>query len=606
MDYAEEPVAYNKAHFPEGLNGNFLNLSVEELRSKFMGANGLFESEKRDIARCADAIVETLAGLVPQQSLQGLTLLDIGAGTGLLEPLLSKALGPSGKLYANDISEGFLSILNDVISKNSLSNTVTVLGTVLSVGPIPDGSVDVVFLCDVYHHVEYRCKFMKDCARVLKPDTGRLIVIDFYRDPKRMTSHPPEWALDHIRADKDVFVMEISQVGYEIMSDIDIPGLTENYCVTFKVSNTEGGAEVEFSSAMGSEMPDDVRQNYAEECSGGGTVSNESFQSFASEVEKDFFNMEGGSEQPPITFSTTSVKVHRNICYVTPKNKDWKNQLDVYTPTEATEGQNLPVVFHVHGGGWKRGDRSYGFYGSPSVCNAMASKGVVAVAPSYHLCEYPKFMNEIVTAFRWVQANITKYGGNPQCIFVSGHSAGAHIISLLIVQPSYGLSTKDVKGVMLLSGVYSLHAPLGHYVVSWRNWWFRKRYIQITFGDDAKTIDEASPSCVLLSYGGKVAPSDGAKKKWYECARTDSVPTASGSPPRTRPMAVSIPFPMLVFNAETDLGLEIDGAVFVQLLRSLNVDVSHVVVPKCNHASLCWNARCHEEMLSYIKRVLQQ
>eukprot|EP00494_Astrolonche_serrata_P017542 UN17727 len=70
-----------------------------------------------------------------------------------------------------------------------------------------DNSVDVVFICDVYHHFNYPNTIMTDIKRALKSD-GYVFVIDFLRDPKVMWSHEPQWVLDHVRAGKEVFQKE--------------------------------------------------------------------------------------------------------------------------------------------------------------------------------------------------------------------------------------------------------------------------------------------------------------------------------------------------------------------------------------------------------------
>eukprot|EP00760_Papus_ankaliazontas_P013316 PhM_4_TR15690/c2_g1_i1/m.54435 len=228
------PVEYNKEHYPNGLNAMFLGKTVDELKEKFTGASGLFESEKRDIAVNANAIVTTIAYIVSEgKSLLGCTVLDIGAGTGVLEPHLAKAVGPDGVLYTNELSPGFIELMTArAVEGGYDANTRFVLGTEHSVGDVPDGSVDVALMCDVYHHVEYVSTYMKDVRRTLKPD-GRFVLIDFHRDPSRMTSHAPEWALEHIRANQATFTREIEECGFKALSEVDIPGLHENYCVCF-------------------------------------------------------------------------------------------------------------------------------------------------------------------------------------------------------------------------------------------------------------------------------------------------------------------------------------------------------------------------------------
>lgn len=85
-------------------------------------------------------------------------------------------------------------------------------------------TVDVAFVCDTYHHFEYPQSTLASIHEALKP--GRtLIFIDFERIPGKSR----EFILNHVRADKEIFRGEIQSAGFELMNEIDIPGLEENY-----------------------------------------------------------------------------------------------------------------------------------------------------------------------------------------------------------------------------------------------------------------------------------------------------------------------------------------------------------------------------------------
>ena len=68
--------------------------------------------------------------------------------------------------------------------------------------------------------------------RALKPD-GRLIVLDFERIPGQTR----EWLLDHVRAGKEVFQAEIEQAGFELVREVELEELSENYFLEFRVSS---------------------------------------------------------------------------------------------------------------------------------------------------------------------------------------------------------------------------------------------------------------------------------------------------------------------------------------------------------------------------------
>ena len=60
------------------------------------------------------------------------------------------------------------------------------------------------------------------------------MLVDFYRDPARMVTHEGKWALEHIRADKAVFIEEVVAAGFRVVDEPDVSELTENYVVCFE------------------------------------------------------------------------------------------------------------------------------------------------------------------------------------------------------------------------------------------------------------------------------------------------------------------------------------------------------------------------------------
>src|SRR5690606_15023224 len=115
----------------------------------------------------------------------GLTVADIGAGTGLFTRLFSDAVGNEGRVIALDISQKFLDHIKLTCRKAGQRNVETLLATIDST-ELPDESVDVAFICDTYHHFEFPLKTMASLHRALKPG-GRLILIDFHRIPGKST-----------------------------------------------------------------------------------------------------------------------------------------------------------------------------------------------------------------------------------------------------------------------------------------------------------------------------------------------------------------------------------------------------------------------------------
>jgi acetyl esterase/lipase len=131
-----------------------------------------------------------------------------------------------------------------------------------------------------------------------------------------------------------------------------------------------------------------------------------------------------------------------------------RHKLDLYLP----KGQkDFPVLIFVHGGTWKSGNKDlYGGLGK-----LYAKNGIGTVIINYRLSpkvKHPAHIQDVARAFAWTHRNIAKHGGDPKNIFVCGHSAGGHLVSLLSTNPTYlkaeGLAVGDIKGTIPISGVF--------------------------------------------------------------------------------------------------------------------------------------------------------
>jgi acetyl esterase/lipase len=133
-----------------------------------------------------------------------------------------------------------------------------------------------------------------------------------------------------------------------------------------------------------------------------------------------------------------------------------RQTLDVYTPTSSS-AQPRPVVVFFYGGGWESGRRGdYRF-----VAEALTSRGFVTVIPDYRVYPevvFPDFLLDAAKATRWVRRYITGFGGDPDRIFIMGHSAGAYLAAMLALDPQYieevGLSRAQIRGMIGLAGPY--------------------------------------------------------------------------------------------------------------------------------------------------------
>lgn len=144
--------------------------------------------------------------------------------------------------------------------------------------------------------------------------------------------------------------------------------------------------------------------------------------------------------------SGCAVSKHKNIVY----NKETTLSLNVFSPEEATKP--APVLLYIHGGSWVHGKKStYNFFGK-----GMARKGVVAVIIDYRLspnADNRGMAMDVASSLKWVKENIAAYGGDPERIFVSGHSAGGQLAALVAIDDRYFDSLKiknPVKGTVLI------------------------------------------------------------------------------------------------------------------------------------------------------------
>ena len=124
----------------------------------------------------------------------------------------------------------------------------------------------------------------------------------------------------------------------------------------------------------------------------------------------------------PFRFRRPGVRYVRNLSYSTAGKR---GLLDIYTPV--TQGARRPVLLHVHGGAWMMGHKSH--QGQP-LLHRMVELGWVGVSINYRLAPrdaYPAQIVDVKKAIAWVKTHIEEYGGDPDCIVVTGGSAGGHL-----------------------------------------------------------------------------------------------------------------------------------------------------------------------------------
>lgn len=209
-------IACAKPEASEDINAAFLdpNLDPQTFVERF-------EGESREIAKHHEAIADAL------QLKVGDTLADVGAGTGLFMETFSRRVGATGKVLEIDISPRLVEFMNERAKRHGYTNVGARLCTERSI-EVASTSVDVVFVCDTYHHFEYPMETLASIHRALKPG-GRLYIVDFERIPGKSRN----WVLDHVRCGKETVIEETIAAGFRPMESIVGPPLEENYFLGF-------------------------------------------------------------------------------------------------------------------------------------------------------------------------------------------------------------------------------------------------------------------------------------------------------------------------------------------------------------------------------------
>ena len=144
--------------------------------------------------------------------------------------------------------------------------------------------------------------------------------------------------------------------------------------------------------------------------------------------------------------------VVRDVDYVSGADYDeGKDLLDIYMPEGA---DRVPVIVFFHGGALKGGDRGQG----QAFAARLVPQGVGVVSASYRLTPsvvHPAHVQDAASATAWVLDNIDRYGGDPENVYLAGHSAGAYLAALLTLDPthlgSHGLTPSSIRGSIPIS-----------------------------------------------------------------------------------------------------------------------------------------------------------
>lgn len=174
------------------------------------GWSKVFDDPARDAWQKPARVVELL-GVAP-----GMTVAEVGAGTGYFAPYLSRAAGPSGKVILEDIEPTLVKWMTDRSRRDGLTNVEVVLGTAAD-PKLPERAVDRVLVVDVWHHVEHRPELARKLAAALRPG-GLVLVVDF-------TAESPEGPPKEARLAPEEVVGDLAAAGLEagVIGDAGLP-----------------------------------------------------------------------------------------------------------------------------------------------------------------------------------------------------------------------------------------------------------------------------------------------------------------------------------------------------------------------------------------------
>jgi ubiquinone/menaquinone biosynthesis C-methylase UbiE len=203
------------AHGKEGPNDKFLkpDLDVPSWVERFEKPGREVYDKRKQIVAAA-------------KLRKGAAVADVGAGTGLFTMLFSEAVGPQGKVYAVEIAPKFLEYIPRRAKKAGARNVTVVKGTTTS-AELPPASVDLVFLCDTYHHFETPKENLASIKKALRPG-GEVLLVDFKRVPGKTAA----WITEHVRAGQEQVTAEFEAAGFTRIEELPI--LKENFVLRFR------------------------------------------------------------------------------------------------------------------------------------------------------------------------------------------------------------------------------------------------------------------------------------------------------------------------------------------------------------------------------------
>jgi len=199
---------------PNGIRKWYMGRQIAQVMSHF----GIYwlERPEREFEENTSLLIKNL------DLKEGMTVADIGAGSGYHSRLISKQIG-KGKVFAVDVEPEMIAFINDRIKEEKLNNITTVLGSETAVN-LPDASTDLILLVDVYHEFSFPYEMGLSMYKALKPN-GRLVLVEFRSEDFAV----PIKSIHKMSEAQSV--KELNAVGFQLRKNIN--NLPWQHCMIF-------------------------------------------------------------------------------------------------------------------------------------------------------------------------------------------------------------------------------------------------------------------------------------------------------------------------------------------------------------------------------------
>jgi predicted methyltransferase len=186
--------------------------------------SSVFDDPERDAWQKPKALIAAL------QLRSGMTVADLGAGTGYFSRHLADAVGPDGTVLAVEVEPTLVTHLRERAQREHTATVVPVLASTDN-PRLPHGGVDVILIVDTYHHFDHRTRYLPQLRRAVRSG-GRVVVIDW--KPGELPKGPPP---DH-KLPPERVIEEMRGAGFALAEELDL--LPYQYVLVFRVAGSGG------------------------------------------------------------------------------------------------------------------------------------------------------------------------------------------------------------------------------------------------------------------------------------------------------------------------------------------------------------------------------